>query len=271
VIAVIGATGTVGRHVVDALSAPATVLVRSPERVRAAGHVVVRADLDDVASLRGALAGCHTLVAITPDRPDQARVEIAAFEAAASVGVQRIVKLSAQSAGLDPPLSFGRQHAEAERWLERSVMSSTSVRPVFFMQSLLFFADSVKAGRLIYPAGKGRVAFVDARDVAALLVRAAEDASMPRSVTITGPEAVSFADVAARMSSLVGRRVRHISPPAFVARRALPKLAGVPPWQARMIVELASAQRAGAQSEVSGGAARTLDAFLGEHRSAFAP
>lgn len=278
-IAVLGATGTVGSLVVERLKAPATLVTRDPSKLQAmtaAGHRVMKADITQEDSLRIVFDGVDAVICISPDSADQSTYEIGALRAAEAAGVKRFVKLSAQSAAMSLPVSFGRQHALAEHALAASDMDTVSVRPVFFAQSLLFFADNVKTGKLIYPAGKGAVAFVDARDIADVIVRAASDHSISGPLTLTGPQAFSFGQVADKLSTALGRKVRHISPPGFFARKALPKLAGVSPWQAGMIVELAQAQKTGGQSSISGDVERvlgrpagTLDAFIADHINAF--
>jgi uncharacterized protein YbjT (DUF2867 family) len=137
-------------------------------------------------------------------------------------------------------------------------------------------AQSIKSGKLIYPSGKGRIAFVDIRDVADVLVAGALDDSRVGTATLTGPEAFTMGQIAEQLAGVTHHKVRHISPPAFIARRALPKLAGVSKWTAEMIVELASAQKSGAQAtvtndveQITGHQARRVGAFLNEHAHVF--
>jgi uncharacterized protein YbjT (DUF2867 family) len=278
-IALFGATGTVGSLIVERLTEPAVLITRDPSKLSAAtnaGHRIAQADITGPVSLRNAFADVDTVICISSDSAEQSKHEVAAMRAAEAAGVKRFVKLSAQSAAMSPPVSFGREHAATEQALASSSMETVSVRPVFFAQSLLFFADSVKTGKLVYPAGKGAVAFVDARDIADVMVRAATDSTVTGPLTLTGPQAFTFREVADKLGTALVRKVRHISPPGFVARKALPKLAGVSPWQAGMIVELAQAQKAGGQSTISGDVERILnrpprsiDTFLADHIAAF--
>jgi uncharacterized protein YbjT (DUF2867 family) len=186
--------------------------------------------------------------------------------------------LSAQSAGLQPPVSFGRLHAKAEQALRDSGMAWTFLRPVFFMQSLLFFSDSIKSGKLIAATGKGKVAWVDVRDVAevaaAVLMQPAAHAG--KAYTLTGGAAHSFAEVTEMLRTVTGRPVKHISPPAWFAKLVLPLASGMPRWQSNMAVELMAAISRGAQQNVSAdGAAlltarpRTVQAFIAESRAAW--
>jgi len=275
-ILVTGATGQVGgtvRGALDARGVPWIGLSRrapADERWR-------QADFERPASLAPALDGIETVFLASSDHPRQDTLEVAMIEACRARGVQHVVKLSAQSAGLEPPVSFGALHARAEQALRESGMQWTVLRPVFFMQSLLFFADSIATGKLIAATGAGEVAFIDARDVAhvaaAALTRPAENAVY----TLTGPRALSFAALAGQLSTALGRPVRHISPPRWVARIVLPWLSGKPRWQANLVIDLMAAISKGAQSRPTDTVARilgrephTIEEFIEEHRAAFA-
>jgi uncharacterized protein YbjT (DUF2867 family) len=149
---------------------------------------------------------------------------------------------------------------------------------VFFMQSLLLMADTIRTGKLIAATGKGEVAFVDVRDVADACARVlAQPASHDgRIYTLTGARALSFAAVAELLSSATGQRVRHISPPRLLARIVLPWASGMPRWLSNMVVDLMGALADGAQSipsdavrTITGHEPRTIEAFITEQRASF--
>lgn len=276
-VLVCGATGQVGallRAALDAAGVPWLGLSRrSPtdERWR-------QADFEQPATLGPALEGIDTVFLASSDHPRQDQLEIAMIEACRARGVARVVKLSAQSAGLEPPVSFGVLHARAERALRESGMAWSILRPVFFMQSLLLMADSIRDGKLIAATGTGEVAFVDARDIAEVAVRvlAAPSTHDGQIHTLTGPRALSFAALAELLSSAVGHPVRHISPPQLLARLVLPWVSGMPRWRSSLVVDLMAALADGAQSipseavrRISGHEPRTIEAFVAEQRAAF--
>jgi uncharacterized protein YbjT (DUF2867 family) len=206
-------------------------------------------------------------------------LEINMVNACRARGVRHVVKLSAQSAGLQPPVSFGRLHVKAEQALRDSGMAWTFLRPVFFTQSLLFFADSIKSGKLIAATGKGKVAWVDVRDVAeaAAAVLTQPAAHVGKAYTLTGGAAHSFAEVTEMLHAATGKPVKHISPPAWFAKLVLPLASGMPRWQSNMAVELMAAISKGAQQAVSADGAtllaakpRAVRAFIAENRAAWA-
>ncbi len=239
------------------------------------------------ASLPVALKGIEVVFLACSDDPQQAALGINMINACRVHGVRHVVKLSAQSAGLQPPVSFGRMHAKAEQALSESGMAWTFLRPVFFVQSLLFFADSIQSGKLIAATGKGKVAWVDVLDVLDV-AEVAEVAEVAASVlmqptahaskvyTLTGSTAHSFAAVTEMLHTATGRPVKHISPPAWFAKLVLPLASGMPRWQSNLAVELTVAISKGAQQAVSdGGAAllaakpRAVQAFIAENRAAW--
>jgi uncharacterized protein YbjT (DUF2867 family) len=167
-------------------------------------------------------AGCH--------RGGHARIE-----AATRGGVGQIVKLSVFRADERSPLQIARQHAQAERALEQSGVAFTIVRPVFFMQNLLAM---LRDGAIYTAAADGRVAMVDARDAAAVAVTAlTKDGHRGRTYTLTGPEALSFDEVANTLSRETGRSTRHVHVSPDKVRAALEGF-GVAAWFADDMAKL---------------------------------
>jgi uncharacterized protein YbjT (DUF2867 family) len=280
-VGLLGATGLVGGEIARLLAArgvPARCLVRSDARAApllALGHELVRADLDAPETLGPALGSLERLLLLTSDHPHQDVLERRVIDAAANSKVGRIVKISAQSAG-DPPVSFGRLHRRAEDALRASGMPHVVVRPVFFMQSFLKFAETIRRGRIVIPNGKGKVAMVDSRDVAAVAVEALLGESLPAPLVVTGPTSLTFGKAAQILGDAIGRKVAHVSPPALLARVVLPFASGMPRWLSSFVVDLAVAQASGYQAavtdtveRVTGRPPRTFAEFCRENRASF--
>ena len=256
-ILLIGATGQVGREVAQQLEATgmrARALIRAPEKaaaLRAAGFDPVVGSLDQPASLKAALEQIEKVFLLSSDDPRQVELQGALIVAAQAVGVQHIVKLSAHSAGADPPVSFGRQHAQIERQIEASGMAFTHLRPRFFMQNFLSFAPTISANGAFYaPLGSARVSMVDVRDVAAVAVAALTQPGHTGKVyDLSGPEALSFNDAATRLTAALGRQVAYIDVPFEAARQTLIAM-GMPGWFADNLIELYTFIRAGGQADV---------------------
>ncbi len=284
-ILVTGATGRIGAALLPLLrdkGHSVQAVTRRPEAKAAlaeAGAEAVVADIRSPDSLRDAFAAADAVFLLTADAPDQDRIEGGLIAGAAAAGNKpHVVKLSAQSAGLTPPRSFGIFHRRAEQALAASGLPYTILRPTFFQQSMLLFAgDIARKGKFAAPAGKGRIAMVDTGDIAACAAAVlAEPAHHGKTYTLTGPTAHSLPDVAEMLTGKLGRKIGFMSPPAFVARIVLPFVTGMPRWQSNLAVDLFAAIGKGAQEAVSndvetltGRPASSLDAFLDAHLDAF--
>jgi uncharacterized protein YbjT (DUF2867 family) len=240
-ILVTGATGTVGSEVVRRLLAAGErprALVRDPDKARErlgeqVEHVV--GDLNQTETVGSALAGVDRLFLVTTQSSRQPEWERRVIEAATRGGVGQIVKLSVFRADERSPLQIARQHAQAERALEQSGVAFTIVRPVFFMQNLLAM---LRDGAIYTAAADGRVAMVDARDAAAVAVTAlTKDGHRGRTYTLTGPEALSFDEVANTLSRETGRSTRHVHVSPDKVRAALEGF-GVAAWFADDMAKL---------------------------------
>ena len=277
-----GLTGRLGGAIAEAVAAQgiaARALIRptaNTAHLQRLGLPTVYGDLRRPRELADALRGASTVLLLTGDAPDQVEMETALVDAAVRCGARHLVKVSAQSAGLEPPVSFGRLHRRSEQAVEASGLPFTILRPTFFMQSLLLAAAPIGRGVLPLPAGSGRVAMIDRRDVARATAAALSRPTHTEGTwTLTGPRALDFREVAASISRTTGRRVRHLDPPLPVARLLLMAGGGLSRWESGLVVELFGALRENAQAPVTDGVEQLtgvrphgLEQFLQDHRDA---
>jgi uncharacterized protein YbjT (DUF2867 family) len=284
VILVTGTTGTNGGELARQLSGagvPFRALVRDPARAQAVaalpGAALVTGDLDDPASLAPALDGVTRAFLVTPSTAEaearQRRFVVAAREA----GVRHVVKLSQIHADPGSPVRFLRYHASVEQALRDSGMAWTFLRPNLFMQALLQFAPMIAQGApLAAPAGEGRVSVVDVRDIAAAAHAALTgDGHEGQVYELTGPEALTHAEIARRIGAAVGREVPFVDAPPDQFRAALGEF-GMDPWQADGLIEDyahyardEAAAVADGVARATGRAPRDFDTFAREHAAAF--
>jgi uncharacterized protein YbjT (DUF2867 family) len=282
-ILIVGATGLVGSATLRQLTArgvPVRALVRSAEKAATLaipGVETVIGDLEQPASLEAALVGVTRALLIAPLHPRQVEWQGNFVEAVRRAGAAHIVKLSGLGTAPDSPLRSGRWHAQTERHITAAGLPFTYLHPPFFMQNLLRSATTIAAqGVLTASMQAGKIAMVDARDVAAVAVAAlTSDGHVGQTYTITGPAALSFQEIATKLSDVTGRRVTYQDVPLTTVRQEL-VAAHLPPWLVEVRMEFAMALRdtyAAAVTDtvqtVTGQPARTFDAFVREHVALF--
>jgi uncharacterized protein YbjT (DUF2867 family) len=238
-ILVTGATGRIGSELVRRLRAARALvraLVHTPSKASALAAPdvqLVPGDFEDAASLDRAMADIQRMFLLSPPHPRQLELQGNAVLAAHRAGVGHIVKLSALGASPDWPLSIPRWHWQIEQQIEQAGFAFTHLRPNYFTQMVLTLASEViRDGTISVPAGGGRVSMVDARDIAAVAASALlEPGHAGRVYEITGPEALSFSDVAQQLAEATGRPVAYRDVPPEAALAAL-VATGLPAWWA---------------------------------------
>ena len=241
-ILVVGATGVMGREVMKTLDghcrlralvhsdkSDAEIARRYPQAER------VQRDLLHADSLEPAFAGVDRVFLLTPSVPEQARMEENALDAALAAGVQRVVYVS--STDVDWGIELSAAHREMERRLAASGVSHIVVRPEYLLNNLLGEVAELAQGRLVAPSGAGRCPLVDARDVGAVAATVLLAADPPPGpLEVTGPESLTWAQLAGRLGSALGRPMAHIDPdPGEWSAEVV--AAGMPPWLAKALAE----------------------------------
>jgi len=218
-ILVTGATGTVGSEVVKALverQAPVRAFVRSPEKAAMFDGMqveIAQGDLEDQVALAAALDGAERLFLLTANPPNQLELERSIVEAARSAGVEHVVKLSALNAAEDSDVNFLGWHRQVERFIEESGMSWTHLRPNNFFQNTLFQADAIREQGAFYgPFGETPISSIDARDIGTVAASVlAESGYGASTLELTGPVALSHAEMAAAVTGALGRKVSYVN------------------------------------------------------------
>ncbi len=258
-ILITGATGIVGSEVVKQLAAtgaPLRALVRNPEKaaaIRRLGVELVHGDFDKPETLDAALAEAEKVFLLSSPHPRQVELHGNLIEAARRSGVRHIVKLSAIGAAAESPARFLRWHWQTEKQLGQSGIAYTHLRLHYFMQNTLGFAATVASQGAIYvPMKDARIGMVDVRDVAAVAVATlTEDGHAGKTYDVTGPEALSFAQVAEKLSAALGKKVAHVEVTPAVAKQGM-MAAGLPEMLADGVLELYADWNGGGAAHVTG-------------------
>lgn len=258
-ILVVGATGTNGREVVGKLAAAGQTvraLARNPakaEGLNQPGVEVVAGDLDNPSSLDGPLTGVDKAFFVSAVDREYPRRFSTFLDAAKRADIRHVVKFSGLGAALDSPSELMRQHGETDEELASSGLGYTILRPNSFHQNLFWSAETIKGhGAFYLPVGDARQSLVDVRDIAdcavAVLTSEGHDG---KTYDLTGPEAITFHQVAAALGDAIGKPVTYVSVPPEAALGAMLQ-AGMPEWNAKAVNELYGVFAAGKAAQVTG-------------------
>jgi NAD(P)H dehydrogenase (quinone) len=268
-VAVTGATGQVGGRVARRLAAaglPQRLLVRDPSRAPdLPGATVVAAPYGDGDAVRRALEGTSTVFMVSAsESADRVGQHRAFVDAAAAAGVEHLVYLSFQGAAPDATFTLARDHWATEEHVRARGLVHTFLRDSLYADFLpgLVGEDGVIRG----PAGDGRVAAVAQGDVADAAVAVLRDpaAHAGRTHDLTGPQALTLAEVADTITAITGRPVRYHAETveeAFASRASY----GAPGWQVEAWVStytaIAAGEMAGTSSAVEDLTGRPATSF----------
>jgi uncharacterized protein YbjT (DUF2867 family) len=249
-ILVTGATGKVGRELVKELNAAGAAFrvgARDPGKVT--GMDAVFFDYDRPETFEPALAGAEKFFLLTPDRNER---ELAAVETAKRAGVRHLVKLSVWGADEDA-FAIGRAHRAVEKAVEASGIPHTFLRPNGLMQNFSTYRmETIRSQSAFFDAcGEAKHSIVDARDVAAVAAKVLTGGSHAGKVyKLSGPEALSNAEMADSLSRAAGRTIRYVVLNDADYRKGLMD-AGIPEIFADALVDLDAYYRSGAPSAVT--------------------
>lgn len=217
-ILVIGATGRVGRNVVEQLvsrSAKVRILTRDASKATVPIDVeVVQGEILDLDSLRNAFKGVRTLFLLNAVTGDEFAQAIIALNVAREAGVERVVYLSVFDADRAVNVPHFAVKSGAERMLKAMDFSATILRPSYFIDNEVMIKDVVLTqGVYPMPIGAKGVAMVDARDIAEvaaieLIRRDQAPGKLPiETINLVGPETLTGEGLAAIWSDVLGRPI----------------------------------------------------------------
>jgi len=232
-----GATGKAGSLIANEFAQKresVRILVRDRTKAKRLEKVptaeIVEGDMSKRSSLGSALKGVNRVLMISGPSMDLVETQCTFIDACKSAGVRHVIKFSGLDARPETTFPFGLMHKKVEEYLESSGLAWTHLRPTGFMQEYLRETPGIiHEGALYFALGDVKLNPIDLVDVAKvgfLLLRDGghEGAQLP----MTGPEALSMAEVADRISRANGRTVRYVAVPPIARRQAL-IAHGVPP------------------------------------------
>ena len=234
-------------------------------------------DLADRASLDAAMEGADKLFLLCGPTQDEVEFNQNAIDAAAAAGPSLVVRSSILGADPNSPATFVRDHGISDAALRDSGLPHAIVRPNMFIENVPenYVASIDENGNFYANAGQARLSMVDTRDVAAVAAALLTESSHQEGVyDVTGPEALSYQDVAGKLSSRLGRQIAFVDVPDDAVRQTLLGF-GIGEWMAGGLVDLFQGyKRSGTDGyaaavtdtvqRVTGRAPRSLDMMLEE-------
>lgn len=281
-VLVIGAGGKTGRHVVAGLvSKGAKVYAgsRKPEGLRLSGAEAVRFDWDDESTWGPALSGVNSVYLVKPHSPEVVEI-VSKFVGRMKVaGARRIVLLS-ECATQTRADDITERHVE--RVVEEGGLEWTILRPSWYMEDIVddeFFGPMVRNDRIIVmTTGGAATAWIDPRDIADVAVEVLLNGGRSgQALDLTGPEALTLQQLAARISAAAGHTVQAIEESVSDAEARM-RAAGMDEDFIAYITRIGESIIAGDTATVTGEvkratgiAPRTIDAYLKENASRLLP
>jgi uncharacterized protein YbjT (DUF2867 family) len=243
-----GATGKTGGATARALAGkglPLRAIVRNAEKAKPlaeAGIELVVGDVGDDAVLDKALAGVTKAFVLLPNGEHQLALERKFVDRAKAAGVRHLVKMSSMEAVPGTTIPIPAVHVASEAYIRASGLAWTMIRPNFFMQNLLANARTIREmGKFFLPCGNGKTAMSDVRDVGAVVATVlAGTGHENQSYELTGPQALTFTEVAQIFSDVLGRPIVYVDQPLAGYRAMLAKVL-VNPWHLNAVCELIGA------------------------------
>ena len=282
-ILVTGATGRVGYRLMEALAdarADVAAMVRVEAKAEdlpgAPRHVVATLDRPPAAEV---LREFDRIFLLSPEIEEQAALETVFIDAVADAGHRtHIVKICPD--GFQDPdcdVRFMRAHRQVALHLDAVGLPVTYLAAATYMENLLEDAADVRTtGEIRAAAGDGRAGFIAVTDVAAAAARVlTTDGHEDATYVLTGPEALGYADIAARFSAVFAWQVEYADLPKERERELL--LAdGRTPWEADGAIERFDWIRQGGAGtvtgtvrELTGAGPRPIDQWLADSRETF--
>jgi uncharacterized protein YbjT (DUF2867 family) len=206
-----GKVGSEAARLLAQREVPVRVLVRHSDKAKAladAGAEIAVGDLAVPASIDQAMAGVTSVVLVSPAVPAQ---ELNVVASAARAGVGHVVKATSKATA-DSPIARRRWQTEIEAGLAASGVPHTLLRSNAYMHNVLALAPAIaKTSGFGSSAGKGRTGMIDARDVAAVAagIAASPAPHAGKTYWLTGPALISYYEVAAVLSKLLGRTITY--------------------------------------------------------------
>ena len=228
-ILITGATGKTGSATAKSLGEKGETfraLIRNEEKkegLESLGGEVVIGSIENTEVVNQSMQGVKTVLVLLPNSESQLALEKQLVDSAKQAGVERIVKMSSIEATPDATSPIPKLHLESEEYIKQSGLAWTMIKPNFYMQNLLASAGTIKEQcKIFLPMADGKTGMIDTTDVGKVLAKVlSEEGHESMNHEITGPEILSFYEVAEIFSQALGKQVDYVDVPMDAYKETL--------------------------------------------------
>ena len=282
-ILITGATGKSGSATARALNKLGQTyraLIRNPEKeeeLKALGAEVIIGSIEDNQSLVNAMSGVEKVLILLPNSENQLALETQIVDVALQSGTKHIVKVSSIEATPDATSPIPKLHVESENYIKASGLEWTMIKPNFYMQNLLGSAATIKEqDKIFLPMGEGKTGMIDTRDVGKVIAKVlSEDNHTSKNYAITGPEILSFHEVAEKFSNVLERNIDYVDMPMAAYKDILSQFL-TNQWHLDSVIDLfigiaegGIEDKTNTYKELMGEEPKSLEEYIKEHAFIF--
>ena len=278
-----GATGKTGSATAKALNEKGITfraLIRNEEKrgdIESLGGEVVIGSIENKEAVDQSMVDIETALILLPNSENQLSLEKQLVDSAKQAGAKRIVKMSSIEATPDATSPIPKLHLESEEYIKQSGLSWTMIKPNFYMQNLLASAGTIKdQGKIFLPMGEGKTGMIDTTDVGKVLAKVlSEDGHESMNHEITGPEILSFYEVAEIFSKGLDKQVDYVDVPLAAYKETLGQFL-TNQWHLDAVIDLFKGiadggieEKTDTYSELMGESPKSLSEFISENSFIF--
>lgn len=278
-----GATGKTGSATAKALNEKGITfraLIRNEEKrgdIESLGGEVVIGSIENKEAVDQSMVDVETALILLPNSENQLSLEKQLVDSAKQAGAKRVVKMSSIEATPDATSPIPKLHLESEEYIKQSGLSWTMIKPNFYMQNLLASAGTIKdQGKIFLPMGEGKTGMIDTTDVGKVLAKVlSEDGHESMNHEITGPEILSFYEVAEIFSKGLDKQVDYVDVPLAAYKETLGQFL-TNQWHLDAVIDLFKGiadggieEKTDTYSELMGESPKSLSEFISENSFIF--
>jgi|TARA_B100001996_G_scaffold183489_1_gene140222 uncharacterized protein YbjT (DUF2867 family) len=278
-----GATGKTGSATAKALNERGIkfrALIRNEEKreeIESLGGEVVIGSIENKEAVDQSMVDIEAALILLPNSENQLSLEKQLVDSAKQAGANRVVKMSSIEATPDATSPIPKLHLESEEYIKQSGLNWTMIKPNFYMQNLLASAGTIKdQGKIFLPMGEGKTGMIDTTDVGKVLAKVlSEDGHESMNHEITGPEILSFYEVAEIFSQGLGKQVDYVDVPLGAYKETLGQFL-TNQWHLDAVIDLFKGiadggieEKTDTYSELMGESPKSLSEFISENSFIF--